>query len=151
MAEFKVADIRAMRAFALGIGCNLKGGELIELVSDLGGGKTTFVKGLAEGAGSRDHVSSPSFTIRNDYAAKDFAIAHFDFYRLNEPGIIKDMLEEIMGDPSCVTVIEWAGLVKDVLPENHIRLTIQVVGETGRKIQIDCPPALAYVLDGVNQ
>lgn len=140
-----------MHSFALNMGANLKGGELIELVSDLGGGKTTFVKGLAEGAGSKDHVSSPSFTIRNDYSAKGFSIAHFDFYRLNEAGIIKDMLEEVMGDESYVTIIEWGSLVKDALPENHIQLIIQVVSETERRIKINCPAEFVYLLKGINR
>src|SRR3989344_5721785 len=80
------------------IGRALKGGELIELVSDLGGGKTTFVRGLAKGMGSRDHVSSPTFTICNTYKVKSKSshaaqeLWHFDFYRLHEAGLIEHEL-----------------------------------------------------------
>ncbi len=140
---------QAMRSFASSLGQNLKGGELIELSSDLGGGKTTFVKGLVVGAGSQDLVSSPSFTIRNDYLGSKFDIAHFDFYRLNEAGIIKDMLTEVLNDPAYVTVIEWGGLVQDVLPDKHIKLDIQISGEDARRVTIDCPEQFSYVLKGV--
>ncbi|MBX4191001.1 tRNA (adenosine(37)-N6)-threonylcarbamoyltransferase complex ATPase subunit type 1 TsaE, partial [Candidatus Saccharibacteria bacterium] len=67
------------------IGASLKGGEVIELRSDLGGGKTTFVRGLAAGAGSKANVTSPTFTLSRLYPAKNFSIHHFDFYRLNDP------------------------------------------------------------------
>jgi len=64
--------------------------EIIELRSDLGGGKTTFTQGLAAGAGSKDAVSSPTFTLKKIYRAGELHIYHYDFYRLNEPGILKD-------------------------------------------------------------
>ena len=136
---------------AAGIGQALKGGEVIELISDLGGGKTTFVRGLVQGAGSRDPVSSPSFTIRNDYRlATNFQIIHFDFYRLNEPGIIKDMLEEVLHDRSSVVVIEWPGIIGGVLPTDRLTLTLKVSGIDSRIATISCPESFAYLLDKVD-
>ena len=79
-------------ALAEKIGRRVKGGETIELVSDLGGGKTAFVSGLAKGMGSRDSVSSPSFTLSNVYQADNISLHHFDFYRLSDPGILRDEL-----------------------------------------------------------
>src|SRR4029079_10165265 len=93
------------------IGRNLKGGEAIELVSDLGGGKTTFVRGLAKGIGSRDKVASPTFTIRREYYAKDLTLYHFDFYRIDEPNIIAHDLNEVVSQPKSVVVAEWAEVV----------------------------------------
>src|ERR1700679_221405 len=93
---------------AAAIGGRLRGGEVIELASDLGGGKTTFVRGLAQGAGSGDTVSSPSFTLTNQYEAGDLTIYHFDFYRLLEAGIVRDELAEVLADPQAVVVVEWA-------------------------------------------
>src|SRR5205807_2663685 len=100
-------------AIAVLIGSKLKGGEVIELVSDLGGGKTTFVKGLAKGLGSQDEVHSPSFTLSNEYRAGGLKIYHFDFYRLNEPGIMRQELAEAIADLSGVMVVEWPEIVED--------------------------------------
>src|SRR5437764_11905760 len=85
------------------IGKRLKGGETIELVSDLGGGKTTFVRGLAKGMGTSDKVASPSFTISREYKAGDLTMCHFDFYRLSEPGIMASEVAELVSDPKVVT------------------------------------------------
>jgi len=72
----------ATEQLAEAIGRRLTGGEVIELVSDLGGGKTTFVRGLARGLGSADVVSSPTFTVSKVYKADKLELHHFDFYRL---------------------------------------------------------------------
>jgi tRNA threonylcarbamoyladenosine biosynthesis protein TsaE len=104
------------------LGKNLKGGEVIELRSDLGGGKTTFVRGLAAGAGSDSMATSPTFTLSRIYRAKNFEIHHFDFYRLNDPGILADQLAESINDDKVVAVVEWADIVKNVLPEGHLSI-----------------------------
>ncbi len=132
------------------IGRNLKGGELFELTSDLGGGKTTLTRGIVQGAGSHDHVSSPSFTIRNDYQAKDLSIAHFDFYRLSEPGILRDMLGEAITNQDMAVIIEWAQIVDDVLPTDHIKIELMPVSDKGRKAKISYPHRFEYLFKGVN-
>jgi tRNA threonylcarbamoyladenosine biosynthesis protein TsaE len=106
------------------LGRALKGGEVIELVSDLGGGKTTFVRGLARGAGSTDKVASPTFTISKVYNTKRFAIHHFDFYRLGEAGIVANELAEVAGDPNVVVVVEWGDVARHVLPADRLTITI---------------------------
>ncbi len=118
------------------IGSRLRGGEVIELVSDLGGGKTTFVRGLAKAIGSEDVVSSPSFTINNVYQGTTLRMYHFDFYRLPEAGILRDELAEILTDPQAVTVVEWGDIVEDVLPADRITIRIAVTGETSRQYRI---------------
>jgi tRNA threonylcarbamoyladenosine biosynthesis protein TsaE len=130
---------------AAAIGSKLKGGEVIELISDLGGGKTTFVKGLARGLGSPEQVRSPSFTLSNQYPAGPLTLWHFDFYRLNEPGIMRDELAEALDDPQAVTAVEWPDIIHDVLPDQ--RLTVRLInsGENRRDIKISYPPALAYL------
>jgi tRNA threonylcarbamoyladenosine biosynthesis protein TsaE len=133
-------------ALAANIGARLKGGEVIELISDLGGGKTAFVKGLVRGAGSADTVSSPSFTLTNQYLAGDRTIHHFDFYRLSDPGILKDEIAEIISDKQNVTVIEWADLISDTLPDERLRIIISVTGESSRHFQMTYPPRLAYLV-----
>lgn len=133
------------------LGRHLRGGEVIELVSDLGGGKTSFVRGLTRGAGSYDHVASPTFTISREYRAGKLTLYHFDFYRLGEPGLMADELHEIIADPQAVTVIEWADIVKGVLPEDHMTITFQRTGETARKISFSYPPAYAYLLNALRK
>jgi len=124
----------------------LRGNEVIELVSDLGGGKTTFVRGLASGAGSLDRVSSPSFTLTNVYQAPLLTFHHFDFYRLPEPGILREELAEVIDDPHNVVVIEWAAIVEDILPSDHLTITIRATGETSRDYELYCPESLSYLL-----
>lgn len=115
------------------IGKRLRGGEVIELVSDLGGGKTTFVKGLARGMGSTDTVRSPSFTLSNVYKSSELTLHHYDFYRLDDPGILKDELIDIQKDSENIIVIEWAETVRSVLSNERITLNIKVSAENSRE------------------
>jgi tRNA threonylcarbamoyladenosine biosynthesis protein TsaE len=101
------------------LGSRLKGGEVIELRSDLGGGKTAFTRGLAKGAGSEDRVSSPTFTLSRVYKTPKFSIYHFDFYRLDEAGILEDQLAEALNGND-VVVVEWGKIVQDVLPAERL-------------------------------
>jgi tRNA threonylcarbamoyladenosine biosynthesis protein TsaE len=128
------------------VGRKLRGGETIELVSDLGGGKTTFVRGLAQGLGSKDAVSSPSFTLCNEYQADGLTLHHFDFYRLHEPGIMRDELVELRGDPEAVIVIEWASIVEDVLPAERLTIRFKTTDETGRALTFEYPEKLSYLI-----
>ncbi|HUD03303.1 MAG TPA: tRNA (adenosine(37)-N6)-threonylcarbamoyltransferase complex ATPase subunit type 1 TsaE [Patescibacteria group bacterium] len=132
------------------IGKNLHGGEVIELVSDLGGGKTVFVKGLASGAGSKDDVTSPTFTISKIYNCSKFAIHHFDFYRLSDPGVVALELKEVMQDPKIVVAIEWANIVDNVLPADRLRVEIAQTGNDSRILKICYPANLSYLIKGVN-
>lgn len=133
--------------FGQELGARLRGGETIELASDLGGGKTTFVRGLARGAGSMDHVASPTFTISREYEATNFTIHHFDFYRLHEAGIMSDELHELTGDPHAVVVVEWSDIVQHVLPADHLKVEIIQTGETKRELTISYPDDLAYLVE----
>lgn len=130
---------------AFAVGRKLRGGETVELASDLGGGKTMFVRGLAEGIGSHDAVRSPSFTLSNEYRTKNLTLYHFDFYRLKEPGIMRDELAEALADPAAIVAVEWADLVEDVLPEKRLRIAIKVTGEESRELIFTYPESLAYL------
>jgi tRNA threonylcarbamoyladenosine biosynthesis protein TsaE len=131
------------------IGARLKGGEVIELVSDLGGGKTTFVRGLARGAGSTDKVASPTFTLCKVYRAGNSEIHHFDFYRLHEAGIMADELAEVIGDPHVVVVVEWADAVQHVLPGSRLTVHIAHEADDARVLAIHTPADLAYLTEGI--
>lgn len=129
------------------IGRKLRGGETLELISDLGGGKTAFVRGLVKGAGSHDNVASPTFTISREYEAPDFTIRHFDFYRLQEAGVVAAELAEFLEDPRTVTVVEWGDIVHDVLPSVRLKLTIRMTGENSRELTFVCPPEYNYLIE----
>lgn len=119
------------------IGASLTGGEVFQLVGDVGAGKTTFVKGLAKGLAIDDDVQSPSFTISRVYDARDgIQLAHYDFYRLNDAGIMANELAEMTHDPKTVTVIEWADIVEGVLPKDHFTISFESPTETARIISI---------------
>lgn len=124
----------------------MRGGEIIELISDLGGGKTTFTRGLAQGLGSKDIVNSPSFTLINEYHARGLTMYHFDFYRLSEPGIMKNELAELIGDPKAIIVVEWADIVEDVLPSEKLTVTLRAVGATSRNLVFNYPQNLKYLM-----
>jgi len=133
----EVNSEQRMKDLASSIGASLVGGEVFELVGDVGAGKTTFVKGLAKGLGVEDDVQSPSFTISRLYDARDgIQLVHYDFYRLNEPGIMADEVSEMVRDPKTVTVIEWAAIVEGVLPENRFTLTFESPTETMRAVTV---------------
>lgn len=129
------------------LGAKLRGGEVIELVSDLGGGKTTFTRGLVRGAGSRDQVRSPTFTLSSEYHTPNFTIAHFDLYRLHEAGIVADELAEVVGDPAYVVVVEWGGIVHDVLSSGRLTVRFAQSGEDARTIVFEYPAALSYLIE----
>lgn len=134
------------------LGSNCRGGEVFLLKSDLGGGKTTFVKGLAKGLGSSDHVGSPTYTINRLYAcANGIELQHFDFYRLNEAGIVANELAEVINDPHTVTAIEWGDIVETGLPEKCIRITIerQAGAEDDRCITFGYTEDYTYLFKGL--
>jgi tRNA threonylcarbamoyladenosine biosynthesis protein TsaE len=131
------------------LGANLRGGETIELISDLGGGKTTFVRGLARGLGSKDVVASPTFTINRQYKAGVLTLYHFDFYRLSESGNIADELAEIIDDLQAVIVVEWGEIVKNVLPGERFTITFEFAGESDRKLTFAYPSTLTYLTSKV--
>jgi tRNA threonylcarbamoyladenosine biosynthesis protein TsaE len=133
-------------AIAERLGNVLRGGEVLELISDLGGGKTTFVRGLARGAGSTDTVGSPTFTISRVYKTNQKTIRHYDFYRLSEPGLMAAELSESVGDPEDIVVVEWGDVVQDVLPSARVQVRFEQT-EEGRTIRLEAPESLAYVIE----
>jgi tRNA threonylcarbamoyladenosine biosynthesis protein TsaE len=116
----------------------LRGGEVIELASDLGGGKTVLVKGLAKGLGYDGDVASPTFTISREYQVRDgLQLHHYDFYRLGEGDIVADELAEDVADPQIITAVEWAGTAGNALPAARVRISIQPTGDTERSIKVE--------------
>ncbi|MDN5819643.1 MAG: tRNA (adenosine(37)-N6)-threonylcarbamoyltransferase complex ATPase subunit type 1 TsaE [bacterium] len=126
-----------MREFGQAIGSVLGGGEVIELIGDVGSGKTTLTKGIGLGLDVTDSVQSPSFTINRVYSARDdLELAHYDFYRLDDSGIMSDELSEAINRPDAVTVIEWGGLVDGVLPDDRLTIRFVSPSETTRQVEV---------------
>jgi tRNA threonylcarbamoyladenosine biosynthesis protein TsaE len=142
-------NLESTARLAEALGSRLRGGEVLELVSDVGGGKTTFVRGLAKGMGSNDKVASPSFTLSREYRSDKLTMYHFDFYRLNDPGIVANELAEVVDDPQAVVVVEWADIVENVLPAERLTIRIRNTGASSREFGFSCPKSLAY-LQGSN-
>lgn len=131
------------------LGHHLKGGEVIELRADLGGGKTTFTRGLARGLGSPDTVSSPTFTLSKIYKGDGgLKIHHFDFYRLNEPGVVADQLAESLNDEVVITIVEWSDIVSNVLPKDRLQLEFRLAEKDPdeRNISIRYPAAMSDLI-----
>ena len=108
--------------------------RVIELIGDVGVGKTTFVRGLAEGLGVKEAISSPSFTISKTYALPGGG--NYDFYLLAEPGLMKEDLEENINNPENIVVVEWADSVAEMLPDEHRKVYINYVDENTREIKV---------------
>lgn len=119
--------------FELGrkIGRQASPGDVYALTGDLGVGKTVFTKGLAEGLGITEPVTSPTFTIVQSYEGGRLPFHHFDVYRIEDI----DEMDEI-GYEDCfygdgVTLVEWADVIAELLPENTIRITIEKMPDKG--------------------
>lgn len=111
--------------------------SVIELVGDVGAGKTTFVRGLAKGLGVKKSVTSPSFTISKSYALpKGGNLIHYDFYRLKDPGLMTEDLKENLNNPNNIVVIEWGNSIQNLLPKNHTIITFNKNNDNSREVVI---------------
>lgn len=124
-----------MKQLGEAIGRSVSGGEVLELVGDIGAGKTTLTKGIARALGISEPVQSPTFTISRVYdSPKGLRLVHYDFYRLSEAGIMGDEIREAMDDDS-VVVVEWAGAVDDDLPRDRLVVKITTISEEERLVE----------------
>ncbi len=127
------------KAFGEKIAQSAKEGSVFCLSGDLGVGKTVFTKGFAEGIGVDEYITSPTFTIVNEYDGR-FKLYHFDVYRITDPDELFDIgfEEYIYGDGVCL--IEWAEIVKEDIPEGAVWITIEKDLEKGldyRRITVE--------------
>ncbi len=136
MTNMQIDGEQEMKQLGQRLASLLKGGEVLELVGDVGAGKTTLTKGLALGLGISDPVQSPTFTISRIYQANNgLELAHYDFYRLGEAGIMGNEINETASDPKTITVVEWAGAVKNNLPNDRLEVNIKVIDENKRLVE----------------
>ena len=111
----------------------LKYGDIIGFNGDLGSGKTTFIKGILKGLNYKEIVTSPTFTLINEYDAK-YKVLHIDFYRETNIERWNNMgFHDIINDDAII-IIEWADLLLDLLPDNMLKIYFNHLSENHRKI-----------------
>lgn len=133
----RVNSLEEMRDFAFDFAKKLKPGQVINLVGDMGAGKTTFVSFVGKYLNVRD-TSSPSFAIVNIYNAEDFAIYHLDLYRFEDEDDILDIdFETYFYPEDAITFIEWANRAKTYLPDDMIEVRIEKIDENTRNISVE--------------
>ena len=143
MSEIKIYETHSMeetRELGRQMGTAAGPGDVLTLSGDLGVGKTVFTKGFALGIGVTEAVSSPTFTIVQEYHSGRLPLYHFDVYRI---GDLEEMDEVgfddyVYGDG--VSLIEWAELIEEILPEKRTRILIEKDVEKGfdyRKITVE--------------
>ena len=113
----------------------LRGGDVLAFTGSLGMGKTAFTRGLARGLGCRGRVTSPTFTIVNEYEGRT-PLFHFDMYRLGSSDELFDIGWEDYLSRGGVCAVEWSENVMDALPEDTVWVRIAREGDTGRSITI---------------
>lgn len=128
--------------YALGrrLGENAKPGDVVCLNGDLGVGKTVFTQGFAAGLGVKEPVNSPTFTIVQQYDDGRLPLYHFDVYRIGDVGEMDEVGYEDCFYGEGVTLIEWSGLIEEILPEHVTTVTIEKDLEKGfdyRKITVE--------------
>lgn len=113
--------------FLLGrlLGENCRSGEVYTLIGDLGVGKTVFTQGFAAGLGVAGPVNSPTFTIVSEYDDGRLPFYHFDVYRIGDSEEMDEIGYEDYIYGEGVSLIEWANLIEDILPEKYTRVTIE--------------------------
>ncbi len=121
------------------LAAELRGGEIISLIGDLGGGKTTFTQGVAEGLGIKEPIVSPTFVILKKFAVKINNIKwlyHFDLYRITDEQELLDLgFYEIIKSPENIVIIEWAQKAKQFIPaQKNIRVEFKYLGKESRQL-----------------
>ncbi|SKB87796.1 tRNA threonylcarbamoyladenosine biosynthesis protein TsaE [Lachnospiraceae bacterium] len=140
MEIIETHDAGETRAFGKKMGQEAKPGDVIALLGDLGVGKTVFTKGFAEGLEIDETINSPTFTILQSYDSGRIPLYHFDVYRI---GDVEEMDE--IGYEDCfygdgVSLVEWAGRITDILPQDIVAVRIEKDPEKGfdyRRITVE--------------
>lgn len=144
--ELYLKDREATEKLGHLLGAKVQDGDVICLTGDLGAGKTLLTQGVATALGVKaEDVTSPTFTIMNIYEGDDLQIRHFDLYRLNRPEELEDIgFSEYCGGDG-VTLVEWAELFPDELPEEYLQITL-LHAEPGRKAILEAKGSRAEEL-----
>ena len=125
------------RALGERLAGRLRAGDVLVLQGELGAGKSELTRGIAAGLGVSETVTSPSFTILNVYESGKCPLYHFDWYRLESEEELYELgMDEYLGGDG-IAVVEWAERCPDAVPENVLRIRLEVTGGESRRITID--------------
>lgn len=120
----------------------LPNGSVVALLGDLGAGKTTLVRGVAEALRIKEPVHSPTFNIMKIYLKGDRPLIHIDAYRLAD--LDTDIgLDEYIGYETGITMVEWPMYIQRLLPEDTVNIELKLLGENKRKITVTCEDSFA--------
>ena len=140
--EFITNSPEETEAVGMALGKRLTPGAVIAYQGDLGAGKTAFTRGVACGLGAKESVTSPTYTIVNEYLSGKYPLFHFDMYRLASSDDLFDIGWEDYLDRGGICAVEWSENVADAM-EGAIIVTIEKLGEDSRKITLEGGPELA--------
>jgi len=136
---YRLVSEEQMIKFGEALAKQLSFPSVVELVGDVGAGKTTITKGIAKGLHISEEITSPTFTLSKHYSfsksGKKHFLVHYDFYRLQDPGVMAEDLLESINDPNTITIIEWGDSVSDLLPKDHLRFFITLNDDGSRSIE----------------
>ncbi len=136
MAEYISRNESETEALGARLAASLPGGSVVAMYGDLGAGKTAFVRGMARGMGLTCRVSSPTFTIVNEYLGERELI-HFDMYRIGSADELFDIGWEDYLNRGAVCAVEWSENVEDAFFGDEVVVRIEKLGDTERKITIE--------------
>ncbi len=122
--------------FAKEIGSRLKKGDIVAYTGGLGAGKTTFTRGLAMGLGMDDNVTSPTFSLVNEYHSKDISLYHFDMYRIMGADDLETTGFYDYSTDDSVFAIEWSENISEELPDNAVIINIERIDDNTRRITV---------------
>ncbi len=122
---------------------SLPPGSVVALYGDLGAGKTVFARGFARGLGITEPLSSPTFTIVQEYPVPGGGnLYHLDLYRIDgSDAALAFGVDEFLNDPDARILLEWPERIEDILPDGTIRITIRHAGEEKRELILPCGPS----------
>lgn len=130
----KVRNEEETAAFGRKLAESLAPGTVIALTGDLGTGKTTLTKAIAAGLGIGETITSPTFTIVKEYRSGRLPLYHFDVYRIGDEDEMFELGYEEYFYGEGVSVVEWADLIEDLIPEDAVRIAIEYGDSEGERI-----------------
>lgn len=137
MQTIEISTLSALPTAAAQVQAAMQGHTILCFEGEMGAGKTTFIKALCQHLGVTDDISSPTFSLVNEYRnAHNQPIYHFDFYRLNDPREAEDIGAAEYFDSGYLCLIEWPSRIEALLPPERLLLTLSVTGPTSRELII---------------